>query len=50
MRNLFNELFTFRAKENFSSKENFLTEGFAYFLQRDKRLCEAFVERCWATQ
>jgi hypothetical protein len=26
MRNL-----TFRAKENFSAKENFLTEGFAYF-------------------
>src|ERR1700675_1089354 len=45
MRNLFNELFTFRAKENFSAKENFLTEGFAYFLQRDNRVCEAFVEK-----
>lgn len=45
MRNLFNELFTFRAKENFSAKENFLTESFAYFLQRNKKVCEAFVER-----
>ena len=45
MRNLFNELFTFRVKENFSAKENFLTEGFAYFLQRDNKVCEAFVER-----
>jgi hypothetical protein len=35
MRNLFNELFIFRAKENLSAKENFLTESFAYFLQRN---------------
>jgi hypothetical protein len=43
MRNLFNQLFTFRAKENFSAKENFLTEAFAYLLQTDKAVCEAFV-------
>jgi len=30
---------------NFSSKENFLTEAFAYFLQTDKAVCEAFVGR-----
>ncbi len=45
MRNLFKELFTFRAKENFSARENFLTEGFAYFLQGNKKVCEAFVEK-----
>lgn len=45
MRNLFNDLFTFKAKENFSAKENFLTESFAYFLQHNKKVCEAFVER-----
>ncbi len=44
MRNLFSELFPFRARENFSAKENFLTEGFAYFLQRNKKVCEAFVK------
>jgi hypothetical protein len=45
MRSLFNEFFTFRAKENFSAKENFLTESFAYFLQCNKKVCEAFLER-----
>ena len=44
MRNLFNELFTFRVRENFSAKENFLTETFAYFLQRDMKVCHAFVK------
>lgn len=34
MRNLFNELFTFRAKENFSAKENFITEGFQQCIAR----------------
>jgi hypothetical protein len=45
VRNIFRELFTFRAKQNFSAKENFLTESFAYFLQRNKKVCEKFVER-----
>jgi hypothetical protein len=45
MRNLFENLFTFRVKENFSAKENFLTEGFAYFLQRDMEVCNAFAKR-----
>jgi hypothetical protein len=43
VRNLFNQLFTFHAKENFSAKENFLTEAFAYLLQTNKAVCEAFV-------
>jgi hypothetical protein len=43
--NLFIQLFTFRAKENFSARENFLTEAFAYFLQRDQGVFEAFVEK-----
>jgi hypothetical protein len=30
-------------KKNFSAKESFLTEAFAYFLQTNKAVCEAFV-------
>jgi len=45
MRNLFNQLFPFRPRENSSAKENFLTESFTYFLERDKAVLEAFVGR-----
>jgi len=45
MANLFGQLFTFRPREDYSSIENFLTESFAYFLRRDKDVCEAFVAR-----
>jgi hypothetical protein len=45
MANLFSQLFTFRPREDYSSIENFLTESFAYFLRRDKDVCEAFVAR-----
>lgn len=45
MANLFNQLFTFRPREDSSANENFLTESFVYFLQRDKDVCEAFVAR-----
>jgi hypothetical protein len=34
-----------RARESFSAKENFLTEGFAYFLQRNNKVCAAFVKK-----
>jgi hypothetical protein len=45
MGNLFNRLFTFRPRENSSAEENFLTESFAYFLERDKAVLEAFINR-----
>jgi hypothetical protein len=45
MANLFNQLFTFRPKEGSSASENFLTESFVYFLEKDKDICEAFVAR-----
>jgi hypothetical protein len=45
MGNLFNQLFTFRPRENSSASENFLTESFTYFLERDKAVLEAFIGR-----
>jgi hypothetical protein len=45
MRNLFNQLFPFRPRENSSAEENFLTESFTYFLEHDKAVLEAFVSR-----
>jgi hypothetical protein len=45
MVNLFSQLFTFRPREDSSPIENFLTESFAYFLRRDKDICEAFIAR-----
>lgn len=45
MGNLFNRLFTFS-----SASENFLTESFAYFLERDKAVLEAFIGRLLGLQ
>lgn len=41
--NLFDSLFEFRPRDGHTSKENFLTESFAYLLRTDEAACNAWL-------
>lgn len=43
--NVFNSLFTYRPREDLSSKENYLTELFAHVLRESPEACRAWIAR-----